>query len=263
MRASRRGSTRRARKSRTAPTAPSTSCAPCSRRHGSAARSARRSRIPAPASPRTRRRPSPAFSTRTSLRGSARCSTGTLGNAPARGRTPPAVAHGGAAVGCAQPTMGGIGALSQYGAGARFEVAETGPRATRFGPEAAKRTASLSRAKGAERVFPDELASDRRCFFWCGASDEAELPILRIHNCRHTRASQGIVNSACLPTMGWSPGRRRLVTTAISAHLDDSASQAAAEWTASRIATATEFKAETLSKESDNAQIRSHPPGSP
>ena len=41
---------------------------------------------PAPTSPGTRRRPSPAISTRTSLRGSARCSAGTRASTPGRWR---------------------------------------------------------------------------------------------------------------------------------------------------------------------------------
>ena len=79
--------------------------------------------------------------------------------------------------------------------------------------------------------------------FWCGIREEAGLPGLRIHDCRYTCASQGIMNGVGLPTVGRLLGHRRLATTAIYAHLDDAALHTAAEQAAGRIAKAMGFRA--------------------
>ncbi len=156
-----------------------------------------------------------------------------------------------------------IGVLSENGASARIDDTKTGPRTLWFGPEAAKPVAALPRADGAERVFPEDLTSHRLYMFWCGVREEAGLPGLRIHDCRHTWASQGVRNGVGLPTVGRLLGHRRLATTAIYAHLDDSALQAAAEKAAGRIAKAMGFEAETSPEKSDNAQMRTNPIGLP
>ena len=136
-----------------------------------------------------------------------------------------------------------IAALSEDGASARIEDSKTGPRTIWLGPGAAKLVAALPRAEGAERVFPDDLTASRLYEFWRGVREEAGLPGLRIHDCRHTWASQDIMNGVGLPTVGRLLGHTRLATTAIYAHLDDSALQAAAEKAAGRIAKAMRFKA--------------------
>ncbi len=137
-----------------------------------------------------------------------------------------------------------IAALSEDGASARIEDSKTGPRTIWLGPEAAKLVAALPRTGGAERVFPENLTTSRLYDFWCRVREEAGLSGLRIHDCRHTWASQGIMNGVGLPTVGRLLGHRRLATTAIYAHLDDNALQAAAEKAASRIAKAMGFEAE-------------------
>ncbi|MCY3597998.1 MAG: hypothetical protein OXG71_11265 [Rhodospirillales bacterium] len=68
---------------------------------------------------------------------------------------------------------------------ARIEDIKTGPRTIWFGPEAARPIASLPRAEYAERVFPENLTIGRLYRFWCGVREEADLPRLRIHDCRH------------------------------------------------------------------------------
>ena len=135
-----------------------------------------------------------------------------------------------------------IGDLSEDGASARIEDSKTGPRTIWLGPEAAQLVAALPRADGAERVFPEDLTAGPLYTFWRGVREEAGLPGLRIHDCRHTWASQGIMNGVGLPTVGRLLGHRRLATTAIYAHLDDSALQAAAEKAAGRIAKAMGFE---------------------
>ncbi len=82
-----------------------------------------------------------------------------------------------------------IGVLSENGASARIDDTKTGPRTLWFGPEVAKLVGALPRADGAERVFPEVLASHRLYMLWCVVREEAGLPGLRIHDCRHTWAS--------------------------------------------------------------------------
>lgn len=83
-------------------------------------------------------------------------------------------------------------------------------------------------------MFPDDLTSHRLYVFWRGVCEEAGLPGLRIHNCRRTYASQGVMNGVDLPTVGRLLGHRRLATTAIYADLDDAALQGAADKAAGR-----------------------------
>ena len=78
------------------------------------------------------------------------------------------------------------------------------------------------------RVFPEDLTSQRLYTFWCGIREEAGLPGLRIHDCRHTWASQGVMNGVGLTTVGRMLGHRNRETTAIYAHLDDTALRDAA-----------------------------------
>ena len=75
--------------------------------------------------------------------------------------------------------------------------------------------------------------------------EEAGLPGLRIHDARHTWASQGIVNGVGLSTVGPLLGHRKRRTTAIYAHLDDAALQDAAARAAAVIAGAMGYKAES------------------
>ncbi len=93
-------------------------------------------------------------------------------------------------------------------------------------------------------MFPETLTSARLYTFWCGIRDEAGLPGLRIHDCRHTWASQGVMNGVGLTTVGRLLGHRKRETTAIYAHLDDGALRDAAAQAAAVIARAMGYKAE-------------------
>ncbi len=115
--------------------------------------------------------------------------------------------------------------LSGDGASARLEDTKTGPRTIWLGPEAMQLFAALPRSGGRERVFPEDLTSNRLYTFWVGIREEAGL---RIHDCRHTWASQGVMNGVGLTTVGWLLGHRQRETTAIYAHLDDGALRDAA-----------------------------------
>ena len=147
-----------------------------------------------------------------------------------------------------------IGELGEDGGGsARLEDSKTGPRTIWLGPEAAKVIAALPRPDGAVRVFPDELNSNRLYTFWVGIREEAGLPGLRIHDCRHTWASQGVMNGVGLTTVGRLLGHRKRSTTAIYAHLDDNALQDAAAQTARVVAGAMGYRADPLPEERDDA----------
>ena len=137
-----------------------------------------------------------------------------------------------------------IGELDEDGASARLEDSKTGPRTVWLGPEAARLLAALPRPEGRERVFPDDLTSDRLYTFWVGVREEAGLPGLRIHDCRHTWASQGVMNGVGLTTVGRLLGHRQRETTAIYAHLDDGALRDAAARAAAVIARAMGYRVE-------------------
>ena len=137
-----------------------------------------------------------------------------------------------------------IGELSSDGGSARIEDSKTGPRTVWLGPEAARLVAALPRNGEAARVFPEDLTSARLYAFWCGVREEAGLPGMRIHDCRHTWASQGVMNGVGLTTVGRLLGHRKRETTAIYAHLDDAALRDAAAQAAAVIARAMGYRAE-------------------
>ena len=93
-------------------------------------------------------------------------------------------------------------------------------------------------------MFPDDLTSNRLYVFRCGIREEAGLPGLRIHDCRHTWASQGVMNGVGLTTVGRLLGHRQRETTAIYAHLDDGALRDAAAQAAAVIARAIGYSTE-------------------
>ena len=140
-----------------------------------------------------------------------------------------------------------IGELGEQGASARIGDSKTGPRTIWLGPQAAKLLSELPRTPDGERVFPEKLTSARLYNFWVGVRDEAGLPGVRIHDCRHTWASQGVMNGVGLTTVGRLLGHRKRETTAIYAHLDDGALQDAAAQAAAIIARAMGYRAETRS----------------
>ena len=137
-----------------------------------------------------------------------------------------------------------IGELSEDAASARLEDSKTGPRTLWLGPRAVQLLTALPRHGGDERVFPRELTSAKLYNFWCVVRQDAGLQGVRIHDARHTYASQGIMNGVGLTTVGRLLGHRKRTTTAIYAHLDDAALQGAAAQAAAVIARAMGFRAE-------------------
>ena len=131
-----------------------------------------------------------------------------------------------------------IGELSGDGASARLEDSKTGPRTLWFGPEAVAVLAALPRQEGAVRVFPEDVTTARLYTFWVRIRAEAGLDGLRLHDARHTYASQGVMNGVGLTAVGKLLGHRRRETTAIYAHMDDAALRDAAAQVATVIARA-------------------------
>ena len=135
-----------------------------------------------------------------------------------------------------------IGEPGDAGVSVRLEDSKTGPRTLWFGPEAVRLVAALPRAAGATRLFPEALTPERLHAVWRGVREDAGLPRFRIHDCRHTFASQGVMNGVGLTTVGKLLGHRRRGTTAIYAHLDDAALQEAAAQAAAVIARAMGYR---------------------
>ena len=133
--------------------------------------------------------------------------------------------------------------LDDDGASARLTDSKTGPRTIWFGPEAARLLAALPRRDDADRVFPETLTAARLHKFWRGVREDAGLPGLRLHDCRHSYASQGVMHGVGLTTVGRLLGHSRRETTAIYAHLDDAALQDAAAQAAAVIARAMGYRA--------------------
>ena len=137
-----------------------------------------------------------------------------------------------------------IGELSRDGASARLEDSKTGPRTLWLGPEAVVVLTRLPRRDGEARVFPEDLTTSRLYTFWVGVREEAGLRGVRIHDARHTYASQGVMNGVGLTAVGKLLGHRKRATTAIYAHLDDAALRNAATQAATVIARAMGYTAE-------------------
>ena len=134
-----------------------------------------------------------------------------------------------------------LGELSGESASARIEDSKTGPRTIWLGSEAVRLLSALPKRENDPRVFPKKLTSARLYTFWTDVREKAELPRVRIHDLRHSFASQGVMNGLGLPTLGRLLGHRRRATTAIYAHLDDDALQDSANQVASVIAAAMQF----------------------
>ena len=106
----------------------------------------------------------------------------------------------------------------------RLEDSKTGPRTVWLGPGAARLVAALPRRDGAARVFPEDLTSARLYTFWVGIREEAGLAGLRIHDARHTYASQGLMNGVGLATVGKLLGRETLAGLAAADNGETTAS---------------------------------------
>lgn len=130
--------------------------------------------------------------------------------------------------------------LDPDGGAIRLADSKTGPRTLWLGAEAARLLAALP-AHDDGRVFPRDLTAARLSAFWVQVREAAGLHGTRLHDARHSYASQGVMHGVGLTTVGHLLGHRRPTTTAIYAHLDDATLLAAAARTADVIARAMRY----------------------
>ena len=119
---------------------------------------------------------------------------------------------------------------------------KTGPRAAPLGEAARAHIGALPGARGPDAfLFPryaDGRGQDSLIACWRTACADAKLGRLRLHDLRHTAASQAVMSGENLPLVGKLLGHRRHRTTAGYAHLADAHLVEAAEQVGSLIAKA-------------------------
>ena len=110
---------------------------------------------------------------------------------------------------------------------------KTGPRAIPLGEAARALIEALPRARDPEAFLFPRHAEGRGIWIltncWRTACTDAKLGRLRLHDLRHTAASQVVMAGENLPLVGKLLGHRRHRTTAGYAHLDDAHLVEAAE----------------------------------
>lgn len=115
----------------------------------------------------------------------------------------------------------------------RLEDSKTGPRTVFLNPSArAIIDRRLSKASGAF-VFPSPRDPARpisdSLTLWTTVRREAEIEDVRLHDLRHTYASQAVMQGAPLPVVARLLGHRKVTMTLRYAHADDREIAAAAE----------------------------------
>ena len=122
---------------------------------------------------------------------------------------------------------------------------KTGPRAVPLGEAARALIEALPRARDPEAFLFPRHAEGRGIWIltncWRTACTDAKLGRLRLHDLRHTAASQAVMAGENLPLVGKLLGHRRHRTTAGYAHLDDAHLVEAAEKVGKVIAKAMEI----------------------
>ena len=78
-----------------------------------------------------------------------------------------------------------LGEISEDGSTARLADSKTGPRTIWLGADAVQLIDRLPRGAQSVRVFPGDITSDHVHRFWCNVREQARLPGVRIHDCRH------------------------------------------------------------------------------
>ena len=110
---------------------------------------------------------------------------------------------------------------------------KTGPRGVPLGEAARAHIAVLPGPRDADAfLFPryaEARGQSSLVACWRAACEYARLGRLRLHDPRHTAASQAVMAGENLPLVGRIPGHRRHRTTAGYAHLADSHLVTAAE----------------------------------
>ena len=102
---------------------------------------------------------------------------------------------------------------------------KTGPRAAPLGEAARAHIAALPRARDPDaHLFPryaEARGQSSLIACWRAVCDDAKLGSLRLHDLRHTAASQAVMAGENLPLVGKLLGHRRHRTMAGYAHLAD------------------------------------------
>jgi integrase len=120
----------------------------------------------------------------------------------------------------------------------RLNKSKVGPRAVPLDDDAIALLASLKVTADSEWVFPSRLGTGPIVGLqkvWSSLRAKAALPSLRIHDLRHSFASEAINAGASLFLTGSVLGHRQAATTRRYAHLQSSPVRAIASSTAARI----------------------------
>ena len=119
-----------------------------------------------------------------------------------------------------------------------------GPRAVPLGEAARAHVGTLPGPRDTDAFLFPRYAEGRGQYSlaacWHAVCDDAKLGRLRLHDLRHTAASQAVMSGENLPLIGKLLGHRRHRTTASYAHLADDHQIGAAEKVGSIIAKAME-----------------------
>ena len=123
---------------------------------------------------------------------------------------------------------------------------KTGPRAVPLG-QAARALVETLPGPGKPEAFLFPSFAHGKGYYrlrdcWRAVCEDAKLGRLRLHDLRHTAASQAVMAGENLPLVGKLLGHRRHRTTAGYAHLDDAHLVEAAEKVGNTIADAMEFE---------------------
>ena len=114
----------------------------------------------------------------------------------------------------------------------RLTEAKTGPR-TVWLSEAAQTVIARQPRNGSAWVFPSPRDPERPQYrnfgFWRRARREADLEDVRLHDLRHTVASQAVANGVPLPTVARMLGHTQPTMTLRYAHVGDREVESAAE----------------------------------
>ena len=127
----------------------------------------------------------------------------------------------------------------------QFSDSKTGPRAVPLGEAAQAVVEALPGPRDPDAfLFPKNAgrqSSHNIVACWRAVCDDARLGRLRLHDLRHTAASQAVMSGENLPLVGKLLGHRRHRTTAGYAHLSDGHLVEAAETVGTLIADAMRF----------------------
>lgn len=125
-----------------------------------------------------------------------------------------------------------------YGDRLRLADAKTGPRTVHLGPEAREIVERRMDAPG-EFLFPSPVHPERPLYgnlpLWHDIRREIDIEDVRLHDLRHSYASQCVIEGVPLPVVSRLLGHRDPAMTLRYAHVSDPDVEAAAERVGARI----------------------------